>query len=153
MRIVVAVLPTVLMVATTMGSQPATAQGTPNPAQAAQQLMPGDVASAAKSAADTLTSSAKDSLLVKDLLGAQVSGPGGDTVGTVDNLVAVPGGRIVAAILVPQGQGGDRIPVPFSIVKVAKTSGKLGITLPVSLSELKGMKEVQQLVSAVPGLK
>ncbi|MFC4173565.1 PRC-barrel domain-containing protein [Microvirga sp. GCM10011540] len=132
---------------------PAAAQNVPAPAQAAQQMMPGDVASAAASAAQTLTSSAKDRLLVKDLLGAQVTGPGGGTVGTVEDLVVIPGGRVVAAIISTKDKNTGRIPVPFAAVKLSRTSGKIAMSLPVALSDLKNMKEVQQLSKAVPGVK
>jgi sporulation protein YlmC with PRC-barrel domain len=119
---------------------PAAAQGT------------GDIASAAGSAVDALASSAKDKLLVKDMLGAEVKGPDGKTIGTVENLVVLPGGRIVAAIVATDAKDTGRIPVPFSAVKIARAGGKLGFELPVGLSELKGMKEVQALAGAVPGL-
>lgn len=119
---------------------PAAAQGT------------GDIASAAKSAADELASGAKDKLLVKDMLGADVTGPGGEKIGTVENLVVVPGGRVVAAIVATDAEDTGRIPVPFSVVKMAQAGGKLGLELPVGLSKLQGMKEVQALAGAVPGL-
>jgi sporulation protein YlmC with PRC-barrel domain len=114
---------------------------------------PGDVTSAAKSAVETLTSAAQDKLLVKDMLGADVSGPDGKTIGTVENFVVIPGGRIVAAIIATDAKDTSRIPVPFSLVKVTRTAGKLGLTLPVGLSELKGMKEIQTLAAAIPGMK
>jgi hypothetical protein len=114
---------------------------------------PSDVTSAAKSAAETLTSVAQDKLLVKDMLGADVSGPGGKTMGTVENFVVIPGGRIVAAIIATDAKDTGRIPVPFSLVKVTHTAGKLGLTLPVGLSEMKGMKEIQTLAAAIPGMK
>jgi hypothetical protein len=49
-------------------------------------------------------------------------------------------------------KGTGRIPVPFSMVKVPHTADKLGLTLPVGLSELKNVKEIQTL-AAMPGMK
>jgi hypothetical protein len=111
-----------------------------------------DVTSAAKSAAETLTSAAQDKLPVKDILGADVSRPGGKTIETVENFVVIPGGRVVAAIMATDAKGTGRIPVPLSMVKVPHTAGKLGLTLPVGLSKLKNMKEIQTL-AAMPGMK
>ncbi len=90
---------------------------------------------------------------MRDLLGTNVTGPGGSTIGTVADLVVIPGGRIIAAIISTKDKKTGRIPVPFSIVKVSNTAGKLGLALPVSVSELKGMKEIQSLAQAVPGVK
>jgi hypothetical protein len=68
------------------------------------------------------------------------------------NFVVIPGGRVVAAIVATDVKGTGRIPVPFSMVKVPHTAGKLGLTLPVGLSELKNIKEIQTL-AAMPGMK
>ncbi len=128
-----------------VGAQPA-------PTQALSQMASGDVASAAQKAIEALPSAAKDKLLVKDLLGAQVIEPGGSTVGIVEDLVVIPGGRVIAAIISTAKDTG-RIPIPFAVVKVSHSAGKLGLTLPVSISELRGMKEIQSLRKHVPGLK
>ena len=74
-------------------------------------------------------------------------------MGTVENFVVIPGGRIVAAIIATDAKDTGGIPVPFSLVTVTHTGGKLGLTLPVGLSELKGMKEIQALAAAIPGMK
>lgn len=37
-------------------------------------------------------------------------------------------------------------------MKVSHTAGKLGLTLPVGLSELQGMKEIQSLAKQLPGI-
>lgn len=122
------------LVALSLGPAPALAQSSGS--QLLSQMAPGDVASAAADATKALGSAAQDKLLVRDLLGAPVSGPGGATVGTIADLVVIPGGRVVAAIIA---------------AKVSHTAGKLGLTLPVSLSDLRGMKEVQSLAKAIPG--
>ncbi len=113
---------------------------------------PGDLASAAQNAIQALPSAAKDKLLVKDLLGAKVVGPGGNPVGTVEDLVVVPGGRVVAAIISTKAKGAGRIPVPFSAVKLSRTAGTLGLTLPVEVSKLRAMKEIQSLADQLPGV-
>jgi hypothetical protein len=137
------------LVALSFGPVPALAQSSGS--QMLSQMVPGNVASAAADAAKALGSAAQDKLLVRDLLGAPVSGPGGGTVGTVADLVVIPGGRVVAAIIAAKDKKIGRIPVPFSAAKVSHTTGKLGLSLPVSLSDLKGMKEVQSLTQAIPG--
>lgn len=109
-----------------------------------------DLASAAKEAATALSDSAKDSLLVRDLLGATVTAPGGEKSGTVEDLVVVPGGRIVAA-LVKTGSDGERIPVPFSAVKVTRSASKLSLELPESIEALKKDSAVDALAKAIPG--
>lgn len=121
--------------------------------QPLSQMAPGDVASATTEALHTLGSAAKDKLLVRDLIGAKVTGPSASPLGTVEDLVVIPGGRVVAAIISPNAKDLGRVPVPFSVTKISHYAGKLELTLPVSLSELKGMKEVQSLAQALPGVK
>ena len=115
-----------------------------NPAHA-QSL--GDVAGAAKEAADTLKSAAENKLLVADMLGAEVTGPGGEAIGTVENLAVVPGGKLVAAVIALEG--GDKLPVPYQMVKVSRAQEKLGVTLPVSLKDLRGDEAVKALAEAL----
>jgi hypothetical protein len=110
-----------------------------------------EIASAATDAAEALKNAAKDKVLVKDLLGTTINGPDGKAIGTVENLVVIPGGRVVAAILATGGKTG-RIPVPFTAVKISKSAGQLEARLPMSLTELRNMKEVQQLGDVLPGL-
>lgn len=124
-------------------------QDAPLPAEAAEPTTSGGIASAAKSAAGALASAGKDKLLVKDMLGAEVTGPGGETIGTVENLAVIPGGRVVAALLSTRSKDTGRIAVPFSAVKISRGAGKLGLGLPMSLSKLKSMDKVQALTKAV----
>lgn len=112
-----------------------------------------DVASAAKNVLDSLPSAAQDKLLVRDLLGAKVTGPDGSELGTVENFAVIPGGRIIAAIVSAKGSGKGRVPVPFSVIKVSQSAGKLDLTVPVSLSELQGIKEVKSLAKKLPGVE
>ena len=110
-----------------------------------------DMPASMTDAASMLASQAADSLLVGDLLGAEVLGPSGDVAGTIANLVALPGGRIVAALVEPSG-GGTPVPVPYSAVKVSRKADKLSAALPMPLDELQAMDEMQELAGAVKAL-
>lgn len=110
-----------------------------------------DLSTAAKDAAETLSQAANDSLLVRDLLGATVTAPGGETSGTVEDLVVVPGGRIVAAIIKTGSDDAERIPVPFAAVKVTRSSSELKLELPKSVEALNSDGSLDALAEAVPG--
>lgn len=86
--------------------------------------------SALASAAETLARDAADRLLVRDLLGAEIQSADGETLGTVENFVVVPGGRLVAAVV--ETADGTRLAVPFPAVKLAAASrdGAMKLTLP-----------------------
>lgn len=114
---------------------------------AAHAQSPGDLAGATKEAADTLKQAAADKLLVADMLGAEVTSPGGERLGTVENLVVVPGGKLVAAILALEG--GEKLPVPYRMVKVSRAQEKLGVSLPVTLDDLRGDEAVEALAKAL----
>jgi hypothetical protein len=58
---------------------------------------------------------------------------------------------VAAAIIATKDKTMGHIPMPFSVAKVSNSAGKLGLALPVSLSEFKGMKEVESLAHAIPG--
>jgi len=134
-------LPTLTLLCS-LGVAPALAQDSLLNA-AAEQMNAGDMASAAREAADTLAEAAKNRILIEDLFGTEITGPGGETIGTVDNLAVIPGGQIVAALV--QTRDGQRIAVPFKAVKLSRAAGKLAASLPVGLSELQGMEELQSL--------
>ena len=106
-----------------------------------------DLPSAAEEAASALTDAAQDKLLIKDLMGSTVNGPAGDAIGTVENLVAIPGGRIVAAVL--SVREGDRLVVPFSVLKLSGLRDKTGLASPIGVSELRNDPAVQSLADAV----
>jgi hypothetical protein len=76
--------------------------------------------SAIASAATSLAGAAKDRLLIKDLLGKDLTGADGQAVGTVQDFALAPGGRLVAALV--RLQNGSRIAVPFSAIKLAKAA-------------------------------
>jgi hypothetical protein len=99
------------------------------------------------SAAKNLAGQAADRFLVRDLLGQKLTGVDGNTVGTVRNLVVVPGGRIVA-VLVETGDG-TRLAVPFTAVKLAGSGSAAPLSATVSASELKGMQELKSLAQSL----
>lgn len=106
------------------------------------------IARAAQDALDLAKGAASDSLLIKDLLGRTVTGPDGTEIGTVENFMVVPGGRIVAAVLQTSGGESRRIAVPFSLVKLSGTADKL--SLQATLQELQNMPAIQSLTAALP---
>lgn len=102
-------------------------------------------ASSIASAAQTLVEQAEDRILVRDMLGKEIKGSDGETIGTVENLAVVPGGRIVAAI-VDTGQD-SRIALPFAAVKLAGSASALEV--PVPASELTGMSALRSLADSL----
>ena len=116
---------------------------------AAASVASGDLAGAASEAADAIEGAAEAKLLIADMIGAQVKGPDGATLGTVENLVVVPGGTLVAAILAVQGTDGEHLPVPYRLVKVSGAADALGVSVPVGLEELRANEAVAALASAL----
>lgn len=102
-------------------------------------------ASAIASAAESLESKLGDRLLVRDLLGKELKGADGESVGTIEDLAVVPGGRVIAAI-VSTGDG-SRIAVPFAAVKLADSASR--VEVPVAASELTGMSALGSLATAL----
>ena len=133
------------------GSGDEGSDGSPNPldtaTEAAGALASGDLGAAASAAAEAIRGAAEDRLLIADVIGAEVTGPDGASLGTVENLVAVPGGKLVAAVLAVEG--GERLPVPYELVKVSSAADTLGISLPVGLEELRADEAVAALAGAL----
>lgn len=94
-------------------------------------------------AASKIGDKAADSLLVRDLLGKEIKGSDGETVGTIDDFVVVPGGRLVAAMV--KTDDDTRIAVPFAAVKVTGRAEDAGLDLPVKASEVREMDELKEL--------
>jgi sporulation protein YlmC with PRC-barrel domain len=114
---------------------------------------PSAIADAATKAADELAKKAKDSVLASEMIGRQVTGPGGDNLGTVQDLVVIPGGQVMAILVKPSG-GGAPVALPYRALKVsgaAKAADQLGLSLPVSLDEARGMQGMQALTKAATG--
>ena len=100
-------------------------------------------------AAQAIADAGVDKLLIADLVGSTLEGPGGEALGTVENLVAVPGGRLVAALV--SLEDGTRIAVPYAALKVAGAAGTARATVPMTAEELRGMTELQDLATQLGG--
>ena len=106
----------------------------------------------AGNAAQTLTEAARDKVLARKMLGSEVTGPGGKTIGTLDNLVIVPGGQVAAVIIKPKD--GKPLALPYQALKLsaAASAGKAaGVSLPMSLEDARGMDAVKKLTAAALG--
>ena len=113
--------------------------------------LPGEIADseAMASAARSILDAGIDKILIADLVGATIEGPEGEALGTVENLVAVPGGRLVAALMTLED--GTRIAVPYQALKVQGAAETLEAALPVGADELSGMDELTDLAAALGG--
>lgn len=100
-------------------------------------------------AARTIAEAGVEQLLIADLIGLEVKGPEGEALGTVEDLVAIPGGRLVAALV--SLEGGPRIAVPYSALKVTGARDALEATLPATGEELSGMSELTDLAESLGG--
>ena len=119
-------------------------------AQGAPEL-PDEIAGseAMASAAQAILDAGVDAILVGDLIGAAIGGPGGEALGTVENLIAAPGGRLVAALTTLED--GTRIAVPYQALKVSGAAGAAKATLPMDADELRGMDELKDLAQSLGG--
>ena len=100
-------------------------------------------------AATTIAEAGVDKILIGDLIGLEVKGPEGDILGTIEDLAAVPGGRLVAAVMtLPDG---TRIAVPYAALKVTGARDALEATLPATVGELGGMGALRDLASSLGG--
>lgn len=125
----------------------AAAQGAPDlPAE-----LPAEIAGseAMASAARAILDAGVDEILIGDLIGTTIEGPEGEALGTVENLVAVPGGRLVAALMTLED--GTRIAVPYQALKLSGAAEALEATLPVSADELRAMGELEDLAARLGG--
>jgi sporulation protein YlmC with PRC-barrel domain len=120
---------------------------------AAAQEMPVELpdsltdASGIASAARTLAEAGADRLLLADLIGQEIIGSDGSTVGTVEDFVATPGGRVVAALVsMPDG---TRLAVPYAAIKVVGAAETAGLEVPVTASELQEMGELRSLAESL----
>ena len=101
------------------------------------------------SAARSILDAGMDKILIADLVGTTIEGPEGEALGTVENLVAVPGGRLVAALMTLED--GTRIAVPYQALKVQGAAETLKAMLPVRADEPSGMDELKDLAAALGG--
>jgi ribosomal 30S subunit maturation factor RimM len=100
-------------------------------------------------AATTIAEAGADKVLIADLIGMEVAGPEGEPLGTIEDLAAIPGGRLVAALMTLED--GTPIAVPYAALKVTGARDALEATLPVAAEELSGMAELRDLAAALGG--
>lgn len=100
-------------------------------------------------AAETLAGTAADRVLVAGLIGSELAGPSGKALGTVENLVMLPGGRIVAALV--EMPDGTRIAVPFQAVKIAGAAETARASVPFDAEELRDLPALADLATALDG--
>lgn len=135
-----------------IAATPAVAQQTGVAGMAESLTDPGRIGDAAQKAADQLAGKAKSKLLASAMIGREITGPGGDTVGTVEDLVVIPGGQVVA-VLVKPGEG-QPVALPYGALKVSAASSAaegVGLSLPVGLEDARAMQGMQALTEAVTG--
>jgi ribosomal 30S subunit maturation factor RimM len=118
-------------------SPPAGAQ---SPADAAA------IAEGAAALASEVGEIAADSLLIADMLGAEVVGADGQPIGTVEDFVAAPGGRLLAAVVARSG--GGRVALPWTAVKAGVAAGGT-IELPMTEAELDGAEALRDLTKVL----
>ena len=99
------------------------------------------------SAARAILEAGEDKFLLADLIGREVTGPDGAALGTVDNLAALPGGRLVAALMTLED--GTRIAVPYQALSLSAAAGTLEATLPMSADQLSDMDELKDLAATL----
>lgn len=108
-----------------------------------------DGADALAEAAGAVIEEAKDAVLLADLIGREVTGPDGETLGTVEDLAAIPGGRLVAALIALED--GPRVAVPYQALKVSRGADAVEAALPVGADDLGDIPELEELASELGG--
>lgn len=120
------------------------------PAQEVPALGPalGDVAEAARDLAGRVA----DHVLVADMLGRDVIGPDGEALGTLGDLVVLPGGNLVAAVVdLGDGDGeggGGRIALPWDAAKAGVRAGE-PVEVPFTRAEIEGDAALRDLSAAL----
>lgn len=116
------------------------------PATAQDLTDPGAVGDAAADLMGQGIDLAEEVLLIRDLLGREVLGPDGDSLGTVENFVLIPGGNLVAAIVtLPDGQ---RIALPYQAVSAGVTLNG-PVQIPMTRAEIDASQELADLTDAM----
>ena len=95
-------------------------------------------------AVEKLGEMAADQLLIGDFLGMELTGAEGETVGTVRDFVAIPGGNLVAALV--ETSDGTRILVPWQLLSVESADGK-AIRATQTAADLTGSQKLVDLAS------
>ena len=124
----------------------------------AQQSMTGVPAPASPddlgALAETVRGIAADKVLIRDLLGKEVTGTDGDAIGTVEDFAIIPGGalpgaQLVAAIVVTPD--GDRLALPFTVVRIGMSGATRTLSLPFAASEVTGVAALSDLAADLTG--
>ncbi|WP_029032372.1 PRC-barrel domain-containing protein [Salinarimonas rosea] len=110
--------------------------------------LPEDPTGSISDAASALKDAGENALLVRDLLGMELTDPSGETAGTVRDFVVIPGGRLVAALV--ETPDGTRVPVPFAAIKLAAKGDAAQATLARPLSEVTSSDAFQSFEDALP---
>lgn len=95
-------------------------------------------------AVEKLGEMAADQLLIRDFLGMELTGAEGETVGTVRDFVAIPGGKLAGALV--ETSEGTRILVPWQLLSVESADGK-AIRATQAAADLTGSQKLVDLAS------
>ncbi|WP_334061076.1 PRC-barrel domain-containing protein [Limimaricola cinnabarinus] len=95
-------------------------------------------------AVEKLGEMAADQLLIRDFLGMELTGAEGETVGTVRDFVAIPGGKLAGALV--ETSEGTRILVPWQLLSVESADGK-AIRATQAAADLTGSQDLVDLAS------
>lgn len=123
----------------------------PDPGRAQDLDLPDEIAGseAMAEAAATIAEAGADKVLVGDMIGLEVKGPEGEALGTIEDLAAIPSGRLVAALMTLED--GTRIAVPYAALKVTGARDALEAALPVAAEELRDIGALTDLAEALGG--
>ncbi|CUH33554.1 PRC-barrel domain protein [Jannaschia seosinensis] len=119
------------------------------PMPASAQSLPDrqDVLSSATDVASEIADAAEDRLLIADILGREMIGADGNSIGTVENFVVLPGGNLVAAVIARKD--GSRIALPWKAVQAGLAVEGSDITLPMSGEEIDGSEPLRKLTDSL----
>ncbi|WP_282026043.1 PRC-barrel domain-containing protein [Limimaricola cinnabarinus] len=95
-------------------------------------------------AVEKLGEMAADQLLIRDFLDMELTGAEGETVGTVRDFVAIPGGKLAGALV--ETSDGTRILVPWQLMAIESADGK-AIRATQAAADLTGSQKLVDLAS------
>lgn len=104
---------------------------------------------AVASAARTIVEAGADKVLLADLIGSEVAGPSGEALGTVEDLAAIPGGRLIAALV--SLDDGTMVALPYQALKLDAAGETARATLDLTAEELRALPELRELADALGG--
>lgn len=98
------------------------------------------------SAASDLAGRVADHVMVADMIGRDVVGPDGAALGTLENLVVLPGGNLVAAVVALED--GTRVALPWDAAKAGVKAGE-PVEVPFTRAEIDGQAALRDLSDAL----